>query len=122
MSFKTYDEQKLNGTSPILGEEYKTGTHGDDRDIGRINQLKETIASCWVQGADLDNEHFGTLREKVCLFKLSDLGLWRAFPLVYLKRGLLIWLNLNTTSSFCYLQTDVNAVNATATQYKLSEP
>lgn len=80
------------------------------------------MSSCKVQGADLAAESLGALRNKVCLFKLSDLGLWRAFPLLYLKRGMLIRLNLNTTNAMTSLHSARTAINANATYYTLYEP
>lgn len=37
----------------------------------------------------------GNFYNKFCLFKLSDLGLFKAFPLIFIKRGLTIRLNLS---------------------------
>ncbi len=59
-----------------------------------IEWVAETIGNVYHTGSQL--AAFSEARSrKVLLFKLSDLGLFTAFPLIYLKRGLTIRLNLS---------------------------
>ena len=103
----------------------------DLRDVATYQKWQETKKSFRQQSAYLGDEGIeqanddgsGKIvrRNRICLFKLSDLGLWSAFPLIYLKRGLTIRLNLNIDHCLSCLKVGETVEATTLTHFTLQQ-
>lgn len=72
-------------------EEFKVAELTGRKYKARTERLLETLENVRQSGATAATEDEPELYyNKFCLFKLSDLGLFKAFPLIFIKRGLTI--------------------------------
>jgi len=103
--YKRWPEETT--TTDVLDEEVKFGDAGGKTAWSSKSTLKHAARAYWMEGVETARKlgrlgaagvngdplnNLGGYSQKLCLFKLSDLCMWKAFPTFLLKRGFTIWL------------------------------